>query len=271
MATRLRALAFTLALLWVCTSSASAQTAGTFNQDEPTTGAATSGDARSGAVAAVGPASPAQPPVSQDSQGKNAAPAAGGEEAQPAATAKQPDRVGDESPGTAPEPSPTTPAPSTPSGEPAAGRSLEDQASDLLKKLTARQFDGRLPETPLPDWLAQQIGKRAQVQWTTADCGDEGGETDAGQGDASAGNSSAGNTDVALCSEAQALFFDASGKPSLDRYVVLQLRVGNRRLGVTDDPSGYGPDALTIFVFDGNSNRTLSRLGDLPGVLATIN
>jgi hypothetical protein len=133
---------------------------------------------------------------------------------------------------------------------------------------------------PLAEWLAQQIGKRAEVQWTTGDCGDEGGEPDtsqggenagAGSGNASGGNTGGGGTDVALCSEAQALFYDASGKPALDRYVVLQLRVGNRRLGVTDDPSGFGPDALTIFVFDGSSNRTLFRLGDLPGVLASIN
>jgi hypothetical protein len=153
-------------------------------------------------------------------------------------------------------------------------QSIDAQAAALLKKLTAHQFDGRLPEQPLPDWLAQQIGKRANVQWTTGDCTDEGGEPDSGQGgDGSGGadGSGGGNADAALCSEAQALFFDANGKPSLDRYVVLQLRVGNRRLGITDDPGSCGPDALTIFVFDGSSNRTLTRLGDLPGALTGMN
>jgi hypothetical protein len=247
----LRALALVVALLWAWIGFASAQQTGTSN---PAT-----------AAQETGAGGTATPPVSLDQPA--AAPAGAtaplaGAASPPAGGAASPS--GAQVPPSSPSPSPPAkPATNPPAGEP----SIDTQAAELLKKLTARQFDGRLPEIPLADWLAEQIGKRAEVQWTTGDCGDEGGEPEASQG----GSTGGGSADVALCSEAQALFYDASGKPALDRYVVLQLRVGNRRLGVTDDPSGFGPDALTIFVFDGSSNRTLFRLGDLPGVLASIN
>jgi len=156
----------------------------------------------------------------------------------------------------------------------------ERQAQAVLRKLTAQQFDARLPSDGLLDWFAGQIGKRAQIDWTTAECGDEGGEPDTAQSaDSGAGGNLAqsnsatpgNNADVTLCTEGQALFYGADGKPSLDRYVVLQLLVGTRRLGVNPDPATYGADALSIFVFDGNTTRTLSRLGDLPPVLSAMN
>lgn len=151
----------------------------------------------------------------------------------------------------------------------------------MLKQLTARQFDARLPNVGLLDWFQAQIGKRAQIDWTTAECGDES-ESDSTQGSDTGAGSSSGSTssgtgatpannDVTLCSEGQALFFGADGKPSLDRYVVLQLWVGTKSTGVNQDPGHYGSDALSIFVFDGDTTRTLTRLGDLPAVLATMN
>ena len=188
------------------------------------------------------------------------------------------------------QPAQTAPAASTSSGTQVApgGQSPYDaQADSLLKQLTARQFDARLPNTGLLDWFQAQIGKRAQIDWTTAECGDEGSESDSTQGsDTSGGTSSSGtssggassgtganpaNNDVTLCSEGQALFLGADGKPSLDRYVVLQLWVGTKSTGVNQDPGHYGSDALSIFVFDGDTTRTLTRLGDLPAVLATMN
>ena len=197
----------------------------------------------------------------------------------------------------------TTAAPGT-SGSgnqvsPAGESPYDAQADSLLKHLTARQFDARLPNAGLLDWFSSQIGKRGQIDWTTAECGDEGSETDSTQGTdtsgtsggssgsgtsgsgtsgsntsgsgASNGGGSASNNDVTLCSEGQALFFGADGKPSLDRYVVLQIWVGTKSTGVNQDPSHYGSDALSIFVFDGDTTRTLTRLGDLPAVLATMN
>jgi hypothetical protein len=169
---------------------------------------------------------------------------------------------------------PTTTGATSPSAPgtqvPPAGQSPYDaQAQELLKKLTARQFDVRLPATGLLDWFAGQIGKRAQIEWTTGECGDEGGEADTTQTSNDTG--SGGSNDVTLCSEGQALFFGADGKPSLDRYVVLQLWVGTQHAGVNLDPAHYGSDALSIFVFDGDTTRTLTRLGDLPAVLATMN
>ena len=166
-----------------------------------------------------------------------------------------------------------------------AGESPYDaQADSLLKHLTARQFDARLPNAGLLDWFSGQIGKRGQIDWTTAECGDEGSESDSTQGTdtsgssggasgsgSSSGGASATNNDVTLCSEGQALFFGADGKPSLDRYVVLQIWVGTKSTGVNQDPSHYGSDAMSIFVFDGDTTRTLTRLGDLPAVLATMN
>ena len=171
---------------------------------------------------------------------------------------------------------------------PPAGQSPYDaQADSVLKKLTARQFDPRLPAAGLLNWFAAQFGKRAQIEWTTAECGDEGSESDTTQGNDSvggtSGNSSSGtgtqggganapnNADVTLCSEGQALFYGADGKPSLDRYVVLQLWVGTRHLGVNQHPAPYGSDALSIFVFDGYTTRTLTRLGDLPALLSAMN
>jgi hypothetical protein len=166
-----------------------------------------------------------------------------------------------------------------------AGQSPYDaQADNVLKKLTARQFDPRLPATGLLDWFTAQIAKRAQIEWTTGECGDEGSESDSTQGNDSTGGTSSGgtsgssgstnapsNTDVTLCSEGQALFYGADGKPSLDRYVVLQLWVGTQHLGVNQDPAHYGSDALSIFVFDGTTTRTLTRLGDLPALLSAMN
>ena len=168
-----------------------------------------------------------------------------------------------------------------------AGESPYDaQADSLLKHLTARQFDARLPNAGLLDWFSGQIGKRGQIDWTTAECGDEGSESDSTQGTdtsgtsggsatsgsgTSSGGASASNNDVTLCSEGQALFYGADGKPSLDRYVVLQIWVGTKSTGVNQDPSHYGSDAMSIFVFDGDTTRTLTRLGDLPAVLATMN
>ena len=165
--------------------------------------------------------------------------------------------------------------------QPAAESPYDAQAHSVLEKLTARQFDVRLPAANLLDWFAGQIGKRAQIEWTTAECGDEGSESDTTQGNDTAGGSSGGNAtqaggsannnDVTLCSEGQALFYGADGKPSLDRYVVLQLWVGTKSLGINQDPAHYGSDALSIFVFDGNTTRTLTRLGDLPALLSAMN
>lgn len=160
--------------------------------------------------------------------------------------------------------------------QPAGQSPYDAQAQDVLTKLTARQFDVRLPAKGLLDWFAGQIGRRAQIEWTTAECGDEGSDSDSTQsndtaGASSGGSSSANNADVTLCSEGQALFYGPDGKPSLDRYVVLQLWVGTRRLGVNQDPAHYGSDALSIFVFDGNTTRTLTRLGDLPALLSAMN
>jgi hypothetical protein len=154
-----------------------------------------------------------------------------------------------------------------------AGQSspYDAQAASLLKLLTARQFDVRLPAQGLLDWFSAQMGKRAQIEWTTAECGDEASESDSTQGTDTSGGGSGSNADVTLCSEGQALFLGADGKPSLDRYVVLQLWVGTKGTGVNQDPSHYGSDALSIFVFDGTTTHTLTRLGDLPALLATMN
>lgn len=181
--------------------------------------------------------------------------------------------------GSQPTSSSTAPAASPGTQVEPAGQSPYDaQADSLLKHLTARQFDARLPNTGLLDWFQGEVGKRAQIDWTTAECGDEGGESDSTQGadtsggtGSTSGSANATNNDVTLCSEGQALFYGADGKPSLDRYVVLQLWVGTKSTGVNQDPTHYGSDALSIFVFDGDSTRTLTRLGDLPAVLATMN
>lgn len=148
----------------------------------------------------------------------------------------------------------------------------------LLKKLTARQFDHRLPATNLKSWLSDLLAKRAEIDWSTTDCGDEGGGPDSNAnsgGDSSqsdqTSDSSDNDLDSPLCTEAQALFFGRDGKPSLDRYVVVQLLVGTSRKGVNPNPASYGPDAVSVFVFDGSAMRTLSRLGDLPPVVAAMN
>jgi hypothetical protein len=156
----------------------------------------------------------------------------------------------------------------------------------LLKKLTARQFDDRLPATNLKDWLSGLLSTRARIDWSTTDCGDEGGGPEsAGQGNAGQGNAgqsgdsgqsdestdtSGSGLDSPLCTEAQALFYGRDGKPSLDRYVVVQLLVGTSRNGVNPDAASYGPDAVSVFVFDGTAMRTLSRLGDLPPLLTAM-
>ena len=197
---------------------------------------------------------------------------------------------GPPSPGTGGQPaaggSTTAPDSNPPAQVQPAGQSPYDaQAQSVLKKLTARQFDVRLPAAGLMDWFAGQIGKRAQIEWTTAECGDEGSESDTTQGNDSTGgtsgssssgtgtqgNNAPNNADVTLCSEGQALFYGADGKPSLNRYVVLQLWVGTRHLGVNQDPAHYGSDALSIFVFDGDNTRTLTRLGDLSALLSAMN
>jgi hypothetical protein len=159
---------------------------------------------------------------------------------------------------------------------------FQAQGDELLKKLTARQFDSRLPAEPLATWLSDLLGKRAQITWQTDECGDEGGGPDPGGGQTGTGQSGSGqsddsgaapgsNLDATLCTEAQGLFLGPDGKPSLDRYVVVQLWVGTRRNGVNLDAASYGQDSVSVFVFDGTGTRTLSRLGDLPQALATFN
>ena len=65
-------------------------------------------------------------------------------------------------------------------------------------------------------------------------------------------------------------FYGRDGKPSLDRYVVVQLLVGTDRSGVNRDASRYGAPAVSVFVFDGGAVRTLTRLGDLPAAVAAM-
>jgi hypothetical protein len=158
-----------------------------------------------------------------------------------------------------------SPAPPSP---PPLNPALDAQAKLLLRQLTAKQLDPRLPAQALPDWFAQQIGKRAQIDWTTGDCSDEADYSGSGGDNSAAGGAS---YDPTLCTEGQALFYGPDGKASLDRYVVLQITVGSRQNGINRDPTSYGPDAVTIFVFDGSATRTLSRLGDLPATLGTMN
>ena len=164
--------------------------------------------------------------------------------------------------------------------------SVTAQGEELLQKLTAGQFDSRLSPAGLKSWLTGLLGKRAQIDWSTADCGDEGGGPDpsaapsnAGQGNAGQGNVDQGGSssdsadsdlDSPLCTEALAQFYGQDGKPSLDRYVVVQLLVGTDRSGVNRDASHYGPPAVSVFIFDGSAVRTLSRLGDLPAALAAM-
>ena len=155
---------------------------------------------------------------------------------------------------------------------PASDQPYKAKGDQLLGNLTAHQFDSRLPAMRLADWFAALIGKRAQIDWTTNDCGDEGGGPDSGsgQGDDSSGTPGS-NLDATLCAEGHALFYGADGKPSTDRYVVVQLLVGTRRDGVNMDAHSYGPEAVSVFVFDGSATRTLSRLGDLPPALSAMN
>jgi len=160
------------------------------------------------------------------------------------------------------------------------------EGEELLGKLTAQQFDSRLPAAGLKPWLAGLLGKRAQIDWSTADCGDEGGAPDpnAAQSNGGQGNTDQGNAnqsgapsdsadsdlDSPLCTEALAQFYGRDGKPSLDRYVVVQLLVGTDRSGVNRDASRYGAPAVSVFVFDGGAVRTLTRLGDLPAAVAAM-
>lgn len=161
------------------------------------------------------------------------------------------------------------PSPDTSSGSaqppPPLNPAYDSQAKQVLQQVTAKQLDSRLPAVPLPDWFNQQIGKKAEIDWTTGDCSDE---SDSGSG--SSGDSGGGNYDPALCAEGQALFYGPDGKASLDRYVVLQVTVGSRQAGVNQNAASYGPDAVTLFVFDGSTTRTLSRLGDLTAALQSM-
>jgi len=156
----------------------------------------------------------------------------------------------------------TTPPP------PPLNPTLDAQAKLLLQQLTAKQLDPRLPAVALPDWFAQQIGKRAEIDWTTGDCSDEADFSGSGSDN---GGASGASYDPALCTEGQALFYGPDGKASLDRYVVLQITVGSRQTGVNRVPTAYGPDSVTIFVFDGSSTRTLSRLSELTSALQSMN
>jgi len=162
------------------------------------------------------------------------------------------------------EPAQGNPTPPPPPVNPA----LDAQAKLLLQQLTAKQLDPRLPAVALPDWFAQQIGKRAEIDWTTGDCSDEADFSGSGSDN---GGASGASYDPSLCTEGQALFYGPDGKASLDRYVVLQITVGSRQTGVNRVPTAYGPDSVTIFVFDGSSTRTLSRLSELTGALESMN
>jgi hypothetical protein len=164
--------------------------------------------------------------------------------------------------------SPPAPAQENPAPPPPLNPALDAQAKLLLQQLTAKQLDPRLPAMALPDWFAQQIGKRAEIDWTTGDCSDEADYSGSGSDN---GGASGASYDPTLCTEGQALFYGPDGKASLDRYVVLQITVGSRQTGVNRVASTYGPDAVTVFVFDGSSTRTLSRLGDLSGALESMN
>ena len=156
----------------------------------------------------------------------------------------------------------------TPPPPPPLNPALDAQSKLLLQQLTAKQLDPRLPATPLPDWFAQLIGKRAEIDWTTGDCSDEADFSGSGS---DSGGASGASYDPTLCTEGQALFYGPDGKASLNRYVVLQITVGSRQTGVNRVPTSYGPDAVTIFVFDGSSTRTLSRLSELGGALESMN
>jgi hypothetical protein len=158
----------------------------------------------------------------------------------------------------------------------AAAPSFTAQGEELLRKLTAQQFDSRLPAAGLKPWLSGLLDKLAQIDWSTADCGDEGGGPDpsAAQDNSDQPNQPSDNSgsdlDSPLCTEALAQFYGRDGKPSLDRYVAVQLLVGTDRSGVNRDASRYGPAAVSVVVFDGSAVRTLSRLGDLPAALAAM-
>ena len=231
------------------------------------------GTSQSGtAPAATPPPSASQPSASQPSasqpsasqpanSGQNGGSGEGTSGGQPA--------TGDQGSGTD---SGSGPAANPPAGQnmtpPALSNSAIDaQAKLLLQQLTARQLDPRLPTMPLSDWFAQQIGKRAEIDWTTGACSDE---ADYSGSDSDNGAAAGASYDPTLCTEGQALFYGPDGKASLDRYVVLQITVGTRQTGVNRNAASYGPDAVTIFVFDGSSTRTLSRLGDLSGALQSM-
>ena len=160
---------------------------------------------------------------------------------------------------------------------PGADQRLLAMGEALLSRLTAQQFDARLPAVGLKPWLSSLLGKRAEIGWSTADCGDEGGAPGPGSEDAPADQDAGAQTTAAgsaldspLCTEAQALFYGPDGRPSLDRYVVVQVLVGTDRSGVNLDAASYGPGTVSVFVFDGTTMRTLDRLGDLPPALADL-
>jgi hypothetical protein len=226
--------------------------------------------------ASTAPASGSQPAAAQPSAAQPSA-------AQPATTGQtggSGDDTGGSQPGTADQGSGTdsgSGAVASPQ-EPAQGNTtpppppvnpaLDAQAKLLLQQLTAKQLDPRLPAVLLPDWFAQQIGKRAEIDWTTGDCSDEADFSGSGSDN---GGANGASYDPTLCTEGQALFYGPDGKASLDRYVVMQITVGSRQTGVNRVPTAYGPDSVTIFVFDGSSTRTLSRLSELPSALESMN
>src|SRR5262245_56544740 len=97
---------------------------------------------------------------------------------------------------------------------------LEKQALTAAQRVSVAKLDAELPAASFAAWFRQLVGSEAGVVWQLSECGE--------LADVSLQNYG----DIKACVEANAMLPD-------DRKVIVRLRVGTFRRGITGEPELY--------------------------------
>jgi TonB family protein len=136
---------------------------------------------------------------------------------------------------------------------------MEKQALAIVQRVPVSELDRGLPGSPFSSWFEQVVGRKSGVIWQLGECGQTIGDpTLASTQDSVHDTAQLEIGDIPACVEANAVLPDG-------RKVVVMIRVGSFRKGITENP-GFN---FAMIEQEGEL-YLIKRLSDLPARLRSL-
>jgi TonB family protein len=136
---------------------------------------------------------------------------------------------------------------------------MEKQALAIVQRVPVSELDRGLPGSPFSSWFEQVVGRESGVVWQLGECGQTIGDPTLASTQVSPQDTTRlENGDIPACVEANAVLPDG-------RKVVVMIRVGSFRKGITENPGfNFG------MIEQEGELYLIKRLSDLPVKLRAL-